>query len=112
MKGLAAYAFNSRKREMEIAIQVDKWKLYLCNERYALLHPKNAEVTTAFIAMKRFWKANINGRTNVINIMSFVLERKIVRHMRLRFVFKKYCCQLFLDGDPSNATSGEILRSM
>ena len=26
-KGLAAYEFNSRKREMEIAIQIDKWKL-------------------------------------------------------------------------------------
>ena len=53
-KSLAAYEFNSKKREMEIAIKIDKWEHYLCNKRYGLLSPQNAEVTITRIDMENF----------------------------------------------------------
>ena len=51
-KGLAAYEFNSKKREMEIEIKFGKWEQYLCNKRYGLCSPENAEVTIARFNME------------------------------------------------------------
>lgn len=51
-KGLAAYEFNSKKREMEIEIKFGKWEQYLCNKRYGLCSPENTEVTIARFNME------------------------------------------------------------
>ena len=48
-KGLAAYEFNLWKKEMEITIKIDKCNHYLCNKRFGLLSPQNAENTSTMV---------------------------------------------------------------
>ena len=44
-KGLAAYQFNPKPKEMELDIKKDEWKRFLDSKRYGLSSPHNAELT-------------------------------------------------------------------
>ena len=83
-KGLAAYEFNLKKREMEIEIKIDKWEQFLSNGRYGLASPQNAELSVTKMHMEISWLARNNKIAKEVVIISFVLEIKIATHTLLR----------------------------